>query len=395
MPAPLLLDLSHTSHTRARTGIQRVSRALHRELRGKSAAVCYDPFEEIWRPLELWEEMNLEASDPSAGRGSHWPLIAQLRGKVRRFVLRRAPLLGLEAADGAPRGFLVPEVFSAAVGAALPKLFAATPGPHVALFHDAIALRFPEFAARSTAARFPAYMKELLLFDGVAAVSEASRSSLLDYWTWLGVARTPEVIVLPLGIDPPPPASGAAPPGPPVILCVGSLEGRKNHRALLDACEVLWTEGLPFTLRLIGLANTETGAPALARLSQLQASGRPVLYEGPTDDVALESAYRDCAFTIYPSQVEGFGLPVAESLARGKPCLCRMDGALGEIARGGGAVDLGEARAPEIAAAIRGLLASPPRLASLSAAAKERTFGNWSQYVSRLLAWMGSLPSNT
>jgi glycosyltransferase involved in cell wall biosynthesis len=394
MPLPLLLDLSHTSHTRARTGIQRVSRALHRELKGKSASVCFDPFEDLWRPLELWEEMNLEASDPSAGRGSHWPLIAQLRGKVRRTLLRRSPLRGLERSGGAPGGFLVPEIFSAAAGAALPRLFAAAPGPHVALFHDAVALQFPEFAARSTAGRFPAYMKELLLFDGVAAVSEASRGSLLDYWKWLGAAKTPEVIALPLGIDPPPAGSGDPAKGDPVILCVGSIEGRKNHRALLDACEVLWAEGLTFSLRLIGLANAETGAPALARLSQLQSLGRPAIYEGPKDDDALESAYRACAFTVYPSRVEGFGLPVAESLVRGKPCLCRMDGALGEIARGGGAVDLGEASAPEIAAALRSVLLSPPRLASLAAEAKERKFADWSQYVSKLLAWMDALPRN-
>ena len=32
MPAPILIDLTHTSHTRARTGIQRVARSLHTAL---------------------------------------------------------------------------------------------------------------------------------------------------------------------------------------------------------------------------------------------------------------------------------------------------------------------------------------------------------------------------
>jgi glycosyltransferase involved in cell wall biosynthesis len=391
MPAPLLLDLSHTSHTRSRTGIQRVSRALHRALADQAAAVCFDPYEDAWRPLELWEEINLEASDPSAGRGSHWPLIAQLRGRVRRVVRRRSLTPDASAASKGPQGVLVPEIFSAEVGGALPRLFAAANGPRVALFHDAIALQFPEFAARSTSARFPAYMTELLLFDGVAAVSEASRSSLLDYWKWLGASRTPEVIALPLGIDPPPVDPLEAGGATPVILCVGSIEGRKNHLALLDACESLWADGLRFTVRLVGLANTETGGPALKRLEQLRSSGRPLLYDGPKDDAALESAYRECAFTVYPSLAEGFGLPVAESLARGRPCLCRMDGALGEIARGGGCVDLGSAGAPEIAQAIRSLLASPSELASLASAARERQFGDWRQYASDLLAWMASL----
>src|SRR5271170_8093367 len=91
MAAPLLLDLSHTSHTRARTGIQRVARALRRELAGGAEAVCFDPFEGAWRPLDGWEEANLEAADPSHGRGEKWPLVKRLRGRLRR--LRRGPSL--------------------------------------------------------------------------------------------------------------------------------------------------------------------------------------------------------------------------------------------------------------------------------------------------------------
>jgi len=85
---------------------------------------------------------------------------------------------------------LVPEVFSPAVAAALPALVAATHGPRVALFHDAIALRFPELTPPKTVARFPAYLRELLMFDGIAAVSEDSRQSLLEYWRWLGLGPT-------------------------------------------------------------------------------------------------------------------------------------------------------------------------------------------------------------
>jgi glycosyltransferase involved in cell wall biosynthesis len=391
----LLLDLSHTSHTRARTGIQRVARALHRELEGRCAAVCFDPYEGAWRPLEPWEERNLTAADPARGRGSRWPLAARVRGRARAFFHRSPPLAGLPSPPGSPAGVIVPEIFSVDVAGALPALFAAARGPRVALFHDAIALQFPEFTPRSTSARFPGYMRELLQFDGVAAVSEASRRCLLDYWAWLGVSRTPEVAAIPLGIDPP--AAKPRPPpdgGAPMLLCVGSIEGRKNQSALLDACESLWSRDVRFGLRLIGLANTETGRPALERLERLRSAGRPIRYAGPEGDEALEEAYGECAFTIYPSVAEGFGLPVAESLARGKPCLCRMDGALGEIAGGGGCVDLGAAGAAEIAAAIGSLLAAPYELAILDAAARARRFKSWAQYAAELLAWMGTLGRN-
>jgi glycosyltransferase involved in cell wall biosynthesis len=394
VPAPFLLDLTHTSHTRARTGIQRVARALRGGLSGQAAAVCFDPYEGAWRPLDAWEERNLAAAHPSAGRGARWPLSAALRGWLRRLA-RRSPPLSALGPPGSARGVIVPEVFSPEVARALPALFAATAGPRIALFHDALALQFPEFTPRSTVARFPGYLRELLAFDGVAAVSEASRDSLVDYWRWLGVARTPPVVALSLGIDPPPGGAAETPPGGvPVVLCVGSIEGRKNHAALLDACESLWSRGVRFELHLVGMANTETGAPALERLGRLQAAGRPLRHDGPVDDAALEAAYRGCAFTVYPSLAEGFGLPVAESLARGKPCICRTSGALGEIARGGGCEGLGAADPPDIAAAIARLLQSPSDRAALADAARGRTFKTWATYASELTDWMKSLRRN-
>jgi glycosyltransferase involved in cell wall biosynthesis len=392
-PVPLFLDLTHTSHTRARTGVQRVARALRREWAAKAAAVCFDPYQGAWRPIEPWEEANLVAAGPSAGRGARWPLGARLRGYVRRLGRRPSPLAPLEPPAGAGvAGVLVPEIFSPAVAAALPALFAASTGPRVALFHDAIALQFPELAPRSTAARFPGYLRELLGFDGVAAVSEASRESLLGYWHWLGVSRTPPVAAIPLGLDPPPPIRTAAEASAaPTVLCVGTIEARKNHAALLDACESLWARGVRFQLRLIGLANAETAGPALERLGRLRAAGWPLRYGGPAGDEALEAAYQECAFTVYPSIAEGFGLPVAESLARGKPCICRTDGALGEVARGGGCMSLGAAGPAEISEAIGRLIGSPADLAALEAAARRRRFRTWAEYAAELLDWMGSL----
>src|SRR5579863_1537811 len=102
----------------------------------------------------------------------------------------------------------------------------------------------------------------------------------------------------------------------------------------------------------------------------MKAAGRPIEYRGPESDEALESAYGACAFTVYPSIAEGFGLPVVESLVRGRACLCRLDGALGEVARGGGCLGIGSGGANEIASAIDALLSSPFDLATLEASAR-------------------------
>ena len=74
--------------------------------------------------------------------------------------------------------------------------------------------------------------------------------------------------------------------------------------------------------------------------------------------------------------------------------LTRVEGALGEIATGGGCARLGAAGAPEIAAALAALLASPTDLAALTAAARQRTFKTWTHYTTELLGWMQTLPAH-
>jgi glycosyltransferase involved in cell wall biosynthesis len=397
-PAPLLLDLSHTSHTRARTGIQRVARSLHAAFGARALAITHDPHLGAWRPLENWERENLATDSTAHKRGARWPLSAQLRGRTRRFFRPQASALSSQLSALNSAGLLVPEVFSPSVAAALPALFAAARGPRIALFHDAIALKYPEFTPAKTVARFPAYLHELLAFDAVAAVSEDSRQSLLDYWQWLGVAKPPPVRTVPLGVDPVvQPVCDLLrdkPPGTekPAVLSVGSIEGRKNHLALLDACERLWANGTRFELRLIGLAHPQTGAAALARIRELQAAGRPLRYDGPASERDLEAAYVACTFTVYPSMIEGFGLPVIESLSHGKPCVCSARGALGESARGGGCLTLESTDTDALAIAIQRLLTSPDQLARLEREARARTFRTWRDYVDDLLGWTRELP---
>jgi glycosyltransferase involved in cell wall biosynthesis len=390
-PAPFLFDASHTSHTAAQTGIQRVCRALFAELdaRHEVAPVCYDPHLIGWRALDPGERAVLTDRSGGAGRsrGAKWSLDRKIRGAAQRW-------LGRKPALPASAGLICPELFSAKVGARLPELLAAVPGPRVAVFYDAIALKFPEYTPAGTVARFPAYLRELLLFDGISAISEDSAASLRDYWRWLGVSRPPPVQAMPLGIE----AALPATPGDdrasaiPRLLCVCTIEGRKNHLALLEACETLWREGLSFELQLVGMARPDTAGAALARIRELQQAGRPLLFPGAVPEAELHAAYRQCSFTVYPSIVEGFGMPVLESLQYGKPCVCSGAGALGESAHGGGCVPLAAVDAGTLAATLRRLLGDPTELAALAAAARARSLKRWPGYAAEFSAWMRSIP---
>ncbi len=386
----LLFDATHTSHTAAQTGIQRVCRALFAELdaRQEATPVCCDQYLSGWRALGPAERAVLTGRASGAGksRGAKWTVGQKLRGVTQRW-------LGQKPVLPAASGLICPELFSAKAGARLPELFAAVDGPRIAIFYDAIPLKLPEHTPAGTVARFPAYLRELLVFDGVAAISEDSAASLRDYWRWLGIADPPPVQAIPLGIEASlDPAGGeAASPPVPRVLCVCTIEGRKNHLALLEACETLWREGLKFELQLVGMARPDTAGPALARLRALQQTGRPLLFSGAVPEAGLHAAYRRCSFTIYPSLVEGFGMPVLESLQYGKPCICSGSGALGESAHGGGCVPLASVTAPALTDAMRRLLQHPDELAALAAAAQARPLKRWPDYATEVTAWMRTL----
>jgi glycosyltransferase involved in cell wall biosynthesis len=61
--------------------------------------------------------------------------------------------------------------------------------------------------------------------------------------------------------------------------------------------------------------------------------GRIVIFDNVPDG-ELVWLYRNCLFTVFPSHYEGWGLPVVESFALGKPCVCSTAPAVLEAAQG-------------------------------------------------------------
>jgi glycosyltransferase involved in cell wall biosynthesis len=170
----------------------------------------------------------------------------------------------------------------------------------------------------------------------------------------------------------------------PVILSVGTFEPRKNHLTLLRAAEILWKDGLSFELELIGRSTGYYGNKVTSPIEQLQKAGYRIRWLQHVNDRALHRAYRSCRFTVYPSQMEGFGFPVAESLWHGKPCVCGGNGALGELARPGGCLIVDQTSADALAGAMRTLLADNETYERLSADARARDFRSWTDYIDRL-----------
>ena len=210
------------------------------------------------------------------------------------------------------------------------------------LFHDAIPWRLAALYGQHSASASQChaeYMAGLARFPLVLANSRTTASHLREFWEEQRIASSIQLKVVRLAEEfPQTLRMAAADPQAPLMLCVGSLEPRKNHRGLLKAlaelvAEQRWPAGL--TLVLVGWPND---AGVVAMVQRALALGLPLRWESDADDQRLLELYRQARCCVFPSLEEGFGLPVAESLWHRRPCLCRGDGALAELAAGGGCV---------------------------------------------------------
>jgi glycosyltransferase involved in cell wall biosynthesis len=257
---------------------------------------------------------------------------------------------------------------------------AARPGRLVAIFHDAMPLRIPG-QADSHDELFAEYVRQLARLHLVICISREVEDDLRGYWKQFGLASRP-TCVLPWPV----PFDETRPDTTPNfgarrIIYVSRLKLRKNHLVLFDACERLWQRGETFSLDLIGIEDAWTDTRTiLRRLRELAARGRPVRWRQHISDAELATAYRDCSFTVFPSRLEGFGLPIIESLWHGRPVICGSNGAIGEVAAGGGCRLVDQNNADDLAGAIGALLRDEALYQHLYDETRGRPFRTWADY---------------
>jgi glycosyltransferase involved in cell wall biosynthesis len=99
---------------------------------------------------------------------------------------------------------------------------------------------------------------------------------------------------------------------PPYVLFVGTWEARKGIGTLYDALRRVNVDGQRVRLLLAGQAGW--GTEHLLEPMRLDPS---IEFRRTPDDGELASLYRGALALAYPSEMEGFGLPVAEAMACG------------------------------------------------------------------------------
>lgn len=106
----------------------------------------------------------------------------------------------------------------------------------------------------------------------------------------------------------------------------------------------------------------------------IASSGRPVRHLGRVDGIDLPALYDLAALFVYPSLLEGFGMPVLEAMAQGTPVVTSA-GTSTEDVVGDTGVLVEPTDVASIAAAIDGLLADDGRREELGSRARRRAGG--------------------
>ena len=258
-----------------------------------------------------------------------------------------------------------------------PLLIPSARAVQVVTIHDLFFLDHPEATSGEIRRDYPALVTaHALRADLVVTVSDTVARQVTAR---LGV--NPSRVVTCHNGAPDWTARAAVPADGPVV-CVGTLEPRKNIGRLLDAWEQLSARGVRVPLLLAGGA-PDSAAPLLERLQRPPLAG-VVSHVGYLEEADRRAFYEQARVLVLPSLDEGFGLPVVEAMAAGVPVVVSRRGALPEVC-GDAAEYVDPDDAQAMAQTIERLLTAPARLEQLRLLGVERARRfSWTTSAERL-----------
>ena len=159
-----------------------------------------------------------------------------------------------------------------------------------------------------------------------------------------------KITVAPPGVEPAPRARGSS--GSPALLAVGALIPRKAFDLLVEALSQL--ADLDWRLRIVGSASASPPTAAALR-ALIAAKGLEARIEltGEVEPSRLSRAFDEADLFVSASLYEGYGMALAQALARGLPIVTTTGGAAAETVSDAAALKVSPGNVDALAAALR------------------------------------------
>ncbi|HSX00434.1 MAG TPA: glycosyltransferase family 1 protein [Patescibacteria group bacterium] len=210
----------------------------------------------------------------------------------------------------------------------------------VEFVYDMLPLVTPQYSGHSTAA-LQNYASTV--YPRCVLLLAISKHTKVDVGVWLRSKQlaVPSIEVFRLGDDfafskpevPNDPAFKAAKiEKTEYILSLGTVEARKNHTLLYYTYKLAVQKGITLPkLVIVGRRGWLTDDIFTLMTTDPETRDSFVFLQNISDE-ELSWLFSHCLFTIYPSFYEGWGLPIAESVARGVPCIASNTSSMPEVA---------------------------------------------------------------
>jgi len=168
------------------------------------------------------------------------------------------------------------------------------------------------------------------------------------------------------------------------VLCVGTIEPRKNGVLLLKVWQALISQFGDATPDLVFCGKYGAYGRFQALLDQDPALARKVRVVSSPSDAQLVTLHRDALMAVFPSFYEGWGLPVGESAWLGKYCLASSATSVPEVL--GNLIDYASPHDPQAwIDKISWLIRYPEQLRARTQAIRRAPLRTWAQTAQDML----------
>ncbi|RBP50994.1 glycosyltransferase family 4 protein [Arenicella xantha] len=332
----IYFDIENTLHSNYIAGIQRVTREFAKIVTSKNGLslkhhyepIIYDSNSKNWRKITKSEHDRLWLSAPTQSK---------LFNRIKNHLIKRLPkakslyiepldqdsiFLDIESAwhSKLKRKNLFPELKRGEVEI-------------VKLHYDLVPILFPELTHPHTRIAFNEHLDAHLRYANLfLCISKVSESDLRNYCTKHLITK-PKTSIIQLGVGSnylhaPVRKSSSLEKFGKYIVCVGTLEPRKNHILLIDAFNEI-KDRSHLNLVLIG----RTGWLSDKLIESIETHedfNKRIFHIHNASDDEVIAFYDNAWLNVVASHYEGYGLSVIEALTRGCPTICSNTGSLPE-----------------------------------------------------------------
>lgn len=272
----------------------------------------------------------------------------------------------------------------------------------VPFVHDIIGVTHPQFCPLDDMLNFLDFAGAVIQYaDEIVVTSRATQSAIEDLCGKLDVT-CPSVKIVPLGGDFKKPsekdaagriskkAAGGRPVGQsmvseeiveiaksgPYLLMVGTIDPRKNHKLLLAAYD-RGLKKLGMHLVIAGHKGWDVD-DFIKRMEGHEDFGKGIWHVNGASDEEIDYLYAHCYALAFPSYIEGYGLPIIESMVRGVPVIA-ADTPINMEVGGEYALYFSQDKPEELAEAVSGLLEKPLEYESIKDKLKSFAPPTWEE----------------